>query len=113
MSDMTPTELNARAAEICGLRDISVLPDGRVLHRPWRSLDQVPFDPCTNPADCELLKQAMREKGWRIYGLFEMVDGWQCEWINSNYHVVRGPDERPKCEYHAVTLAAVRAVEGE
>lgn len=108
MSDMTPTELNARAAEICGLPLVIL---GHEVH-VWHNIasGSVPWSPCTNPADCEVLKQAMREKGWRIYGLFEMVDGWQCEWINSNYHVVRGPDERPKCEYHAVTLAAVRAV---
>lgn len=121
---MTIPELNERAAVLCGypytvagsrviIREVA--PDGA-------DFDSRPFDPATSPADCAVVMEAMDgpidEDGWPKYNLVldRLRDGYRAMYYETIG--VSGPRDNWKWSCaptwtHAVTLAAVRATEGE
>lgn len=102
---MTIAELNERAEKILS----ETLEGLAVLER--RMLDgKHEFSPATDPADCAVVMEVMRSMGWRLRGLSDNAD----EWWHALY--AKGPHIATADEHtwtHAVTLAAVRATEGE
>jgi hypothetical protein len=105
---MTPAELNVKAARLCGRDPVR---HGRAFHD---------FSPCTSPADCNIVMEAMKAKGWRLadledtdprdlkYEQREEEAGWRATWQSKNGRRVTAVG--CPSAWHAVTLAAVRAV---
>lgn len=107
---MTDTELNAKAAKICGLRNITVC-EGNVYHILEGGSWEVPFMPTTNPADCAVLMEVMDSRGWLLD--LDRDDArrfWFCQYIHMSFE--DGPEVHCSTWPRAVTEAAVRAGEG-
>lgn len=107
---MTPTKLNRRAAEICGLT-FEISEDGE----PWYVLHDGSMDwfrPSINPADCAVLMEAMEKKGWCIESDGPFGDCYTCI-VYRPKALGQAFKENGPTRWHAITIAAVRAVGGE
>lgn len=109
---MTIPELNERAAVLCKFETYRIGPDCVWVNKPtpngvacWRK-----WSPATDHADCAVVMDEMEKQGWWC----ELVgprwsDHWWCEYTLGS---ASGTATQPN-RWHAVTLAAVRAIEGE
>lgn len=110
---MTISELNERAARLCGRKPVEHFEEWDIETRSiWTGT--VEFSPATDPADCAVVKRVMREKGLSLY-VEDEKDQYFAAFLKRYEY---GPSDTAGQAYapteeHAVTLAAVRAIEGE